>query len=251
MRNRQSLLGLVLATALQACNLMSDATAPLLTGPTTGSPTELRVQPSSTIPPTIQPTVASSLTPTITPEEVLARPKQDLVNCRLGPGTVYIVTGELQVNRSAEIAGISPDTAWYYIHHPGNPGGFCWVSAEVVDIEGNAESLPVIQPPSSTVTDITLTLEPARILVTCDKFPQVVYMTAQITTNGPAVVTYRWEASTGAASADNSIPFVEAGTQTIQEYYPIGSPNEYWIRLHVFGPNEKTQQVSFNASCTP
>ena len=251
MRNRQSLVGLVLATALQACNFIPGTTTPPPAGPTIGSATELQVQPSSTIPPVIQPTLTPFVLPTSTLEDIVARPKTELVNCRSGPGTVYIVIGELQEHHSATIMGRNPDATWYYIKHPGNPGGFCWVAAEVIEIEGNPESLAVVQPPASSVTDITVTLEPTRILVTCDKFPQVVYMTGQITTDGPALVTYRWEASTGVSSVDNTIAFVEAGTQTIQEYYPIGSANDYWIRLHVLGPNDKTEQVNFSASCTP
>jgi len=250
MRNRQILVGLVLATALQACTFTSGTNSPPPAVPITGSPAALPVQPS-TIPSTLQPAIVSLPSPTSILEVVRARPRQAPVNCRLGPGTVYIVIGELQEYQAEEVAGRSEDATWYYIHHPGNPGGFCWVAAEVVEIEGNPEALPVVPPPVASVTDIGLTLEPTRILITCDKFPQLVYMTAQITTDGPALVTYRWEASTGAASVDNTIPFAEAGTQTIQEYYPIGSPNEYWIRLHVLGPNEKTQQVNFNASCTP
>jgi hypothetical protein len=191
------------------------------------------------------------MTPTLTPEDVLARPKSELVNCRFGPGTIYIIIGELRKDFSANIVGRNPEATWYYIRHPGNPGGFCWVAAEVVEVDGNPEALPVIPPPASSVTDITLTLEPTRILVTCDRFPQVVYMTGQITTDGPALVTYRWEASTGVASVDITIAFVEAGTQSVREYYPIGSPNDYWIRLHVLSPNDKTQQVNFSASCTP
>jgi hypothetical protein len=164
---------------------------------------------------------------------------------------VYIIIGELKENQRARVAGKDSLGTWYYVHHPGNPDGFCWVSAEVIEVEGNIDSLPVVQPPAATVTDLTLIVEPNRILVTCNRFPQVVYMTGQITTDGPTLVRYRWEASTGAASVDNTIAFVEAGTQTVQEYYPIGSPNEYWIRLHVLSPIDKTQQVNFSASCTP
>ncbi len=249
MRNRHSLAGLALAVASLACTLSPNTAIPPPTGPTTGPATELQVPPSATTLPTSQPTDLPTPTPTL--EDALARPKKELVNCRFGPGTVYIIIGELKENQAGRITGKNSDASWYYIHDPGNPDGFCWVAAEVVDIEGNTDSLPVVQPPLSSVTDVTLTIEPNRILVTCDKFPQVVYMTGQITTNGPGLVTYRWEASTGAASVDNTIAFEEAGTQTIQEYYPVGSANDYWIILHVLSPNDKSEQVNFTASCTP
>lgn len=249
MRNRHSLAGLALAAASLACTLSPNTVTSPPAEPTTGPATELQVLPSSTTLPTPQPTDLPTPTPTL--EDALARPKKELVNCRFGPGTVYVIIGELKENQAGRIAGKNSDASWYYIHDPGNPDGFCWVAAEVVDIEGDTESLPVVEPPASSVTDVMLVVEPNRILVTCDKFPQVVYMTGHITTDGPGLVTYRWEASTGAASVENTIAFEEAGTQTIQEYYPIGSANDYWIILHVLSPNDKSEQVNFTASCTP
>lgn len=251
MRNRHSLAGLVLAAASLACTLSPNTVIPSPAVPITGSSTEVQVPPSSTTPPIPQPTDLLPVALTLTPEDAFARPKKELVNCRFGPGTVYIVIGELKENQAGRIAGKNSDASWYYIHDPGNPDGFCWVAADVVDIVGNTDSLSVVEPPLSSVTDVTLTIEPNRILVTCDKFPQIVYMTGQITTNGPGLITYRWEASTGVASVNNTIAFVEAGTQTIQEYYPIGSANDYWIILHVLSPNDLSEQVNFTASCTP
>ena len=250
MRNRQSLVGLALAAALSACSLSPDSTTPLPAEPTTGSPTELQVQPSSTPPPLIPPTDLPTLTATAL-EEVTAFAKEELVNCRFGPGTVYIVIGQLKEGQSARVVGRDAGSAWYYVHDPGNPDGFCWLAADVVEIEGNPEALAVVSPPAPSVTDITVGVEPNRMVVPCSQFPQVVYITAEVTTDGPALVTYRWEASTGVSSVDNAIAFEEAGTQTIQDYYQIGAPNDYWIGLHVLGPNDLSEQTNFRVICNP
>jgi hypothetical protein len=231
------LTGLILAALLQACHLSSDVITPLPARPTAGAPTELPTLPSSTITPI--------------PEELIANPKKELVNCRFGPGTMYAVIGEVHENQTTSVAGKNLQGTWWYVHDPGNPGGFCWVAADVIEVSGNVDALPIVQPPFSSVTNIDVTVDPNLIVVSCDAFPQVVYFTAEITVNGPALVTYRWEVSTGVSSTENAFVFDEAGTKTIQEFYRIASPNDYWIRLHALGPNDKSGEGKFRVACNP
>jgi hypothetical protein len=101
------------------------------------------------------------------------------------------------------------------------------------------------------VTKVNLRLEPTRIVVNCDQFPQTVFFEAEITVNGPTYMTWRWEASTGVSSTDGLLVYGEAGTKIINDYYQIAAPNEYWIQLHILTPNESVTQVAFPASCTP
>jgi hypothetical protein len=191
------------------------------------------------------------VTPTATQVNVDLIVKDDLINCRFGPGTEYILVNEFQKGQSASVIGRNDSSTWLYIRDPGNPSGFCWVSATVVDTNGPVAELPVAQPPFVTVTDFSLRVEPSRILVNCTQFPQTVFLEAEISTNGPTLMTWKWEASTGAASDIGTLVFQEAGTQAINEYYQFGTPNEYWVKLYILTPNELVEQVNIPVSCTP
>lgn len=210
--------------------------------------------PTATLTPTTIPTVATAVptvAPTSTPPQVSLRVKDELVNCRFGPGTNYVLVNELRRNQSAHVVGRNESSTWLYIRDPGNPGGFCWVSKNVTEAEGALDGLPVKPPPFVTVTDVSLRAEPNRILVNCDQFPQTVFFEAQVTANGPTLLTWRWEASTGVVSNNGTLVFEEAGTQVINDYYQVGAPNEYWVKLHILTPNERVEQVNFPVSCTP
>ena len=43
--------------------------------------------------------------------------------------------------------------------------------------------------------------------------------------------------------------FDEAGTKVINEYYQVGGPNDYWVKLHILSPNMLTEQADFHISC--
>jgi hypothetical protein len=183
--------------------------------------------------------------------EVTLRIRVELANCRLGPGTGYVTMNELSQGESARVIGRNDASTWLYIRDPGNPGGFCWVSADVTETQGAVGELPIAQLPFATVTNVSLRVEPNRIVVNCDQFPQTVFFEAEITTDGPTLLTWRWEASTGITSGDGNLVFQEAGTQVINEFYQISGPNEYWVKLHILTPNELVEQVNFPVSCTP
>ncbi len=224
-----------LSALLMSCNIAGTEPAATLT-PTSSS--------------TLSPASTPTLTPTSTPVEVSLRVKDELINCRLGPGTSYQPVNELSQGQSARVVGRNDASTWLYIRDPGNPGGFCWVSAQVTEAQGAVNELPITQPPLAKVTNVTLRVEPTRIVVGCDQFPQTVFFEAEITANGPALMTWQWEASTGAISDIGTLVFDEAGTQVINEFYPIHAPNEYWVKLHILTPNEMVEQVNFPVSCT-
>ncbi len=207
--------------------------------------------PIPTITLTLSPTSAPTTIPTATPVEVTLRVKNELINCRLGPGTEYESVNELVPGQFAQVTGRNETSTWLYIRDPGNPGNFCWVSAEVVETQGAVNELPVALQSFVTVTDVSLRVEPTRIVVKCDQFPQTAFFEAAITTNGPALMTWRWEASTGAVSDVGTLIYEEAGTQVINEFYPVNAPNEYWVKLHILTPNEIVEQVNFPATCIP
>jgi len=200
---------------------------------------------------TLIPTPLPTLTPTPAPVKVDLHVTSELVNCRFGPGTVYDLVNELRAGQSARVVGRDDLSTWWYIRDPGNPNGFCWVSANVTETQGIVDQLPVVQSPVTTVIDASLRAEPDRMVVNCDQFPQTIFLEAEVTTNGPAFVTWRWEASTGVSSDQVILVFEQAGKKVINDYYQIGAPNEYWVKLHILAPNEIVKQVNIPVSCTP
>lgn len=212
-----------------------------------------------------EPTAAPLPTPTITfspasPPAIISTAtlvrvtltvKNTLINCRFGPGVGYALINEISQGVSARVIGRNELSTWLYIRDPGNPDGMCWVSATVTETQGAVDQLPVISSPIPAVTNVSLRVEPNRIVVNCNQFPQTVFFEAEVTTNGPTYMTWRWEASTGVSSTDGLLVFEEAGTKLLNDYYQIASPNEYWIQLHVLTPTESVTQVTFPVSCTP
>ncbi|HNN14593.1 MAG TPA: hypothetical protein PKL78_13620 [Anaerolineales bacterium] len=233
--NRLVLLAGLISIALGGCSL----------GATPLPPTPTLVPPTQALP-TLTP-----IPPTPTPAEVIVQVTAELVNCRLGPGTIYGTVNEIQQGKSLRAVGRNESSTWWYIKDPGNPAGFCWVSADVTDETGDTAPLSIIPAPAANVTDVVLRVEPSRIVVNCDQFPQTVFFEAQVTIDGPALFTWKWEASTGAISDMGTLIFEEAGTQVINEYYQINAPNEYWVKLHILTPSDHVEQVNFPVSCTP
>lgn len=230
-------------------------------------------QPTETPPPSIQPALdtpmssistltpipietlltfePATLTPTSTPTTLLASPKDQPVNCRFGPGTSYAVAGALNLGRQAEIIGKNSDSSWWYVRNPSNPSTSCWLAASATDTVGNVGSLSVVNPPEIMVTGIDVSVDPPAMNVACGAFPQVVILSAQITTSGPAIVTWRWESSTGTVSEEKNLLFEEGTTKTVQEFYQVNSANDYSIQIRTLLPNVLIGQANFKVTCEP
>ncbi len=204
--------------------------------------------------PTKTPRPASTFTavpPTATPVQLTLRVADNLVNCRYGPDTVYALMNELEEGQFARVIGRNENSTWWYIRDPRNPNGRCWVSAAVTKVEGESDDLPIAAPPAISVTSISLRTEPERINVACNQFPQTVFFESEITTNGPALMTWRLETSTGYVSAEETLTYVESGSQTVNGYYQIPVAGDYWLKIHVLRPNDMTEQLNFPANCAP
>ena len=113
------------------------------------------------------------------------------------------------------------------------------------------DSLPVVNPPEIVVTSIEARVDPPAMNVACTAFPQAVTVSAQITTSGPTIVTWRWESSTGTVSDEKNLLFEEGTTKTVQEYYQVNSANDYWIQIRTFSPNVMIGQANFKVTCEP
>ena len=236
MKRRVLLAGLI-SVVLYACRLSS----PVVPTPT------ITIAPSTA---TAANTMTPTLVPTATPVQLVLRVTSKLVNCRLGPGVAYDLVNELDEGQSVRVVGRNASSTWWYVRDPGNPNGYCWLSSDVTKIEGDGSTLPVVHPPGTMVTGMNLTVNPNRVVVACTQFPQTFYFNAEVTVDGPTLVNWQWEASTGAFSDVGTIIFEEAGTKLISEFYQVAGPNDYWVKLHILQPNELTEQANFRVSCT-
>lgn len=208
----------------------------------------------TTIPSTKTARPKPTLTPvpqTSTPVELTLRVTRELINCRYGPSIVYTFVNELKEGQLARVIGRNENSTWWYIRDPGNPSGSCWVSADVTEIQGKAHDLPVANPPVIMVTKVTLRIEPERIFILCNQFPQTIFFESEIITNGPALVTWRLETSAGHISAENTMIFEKFDTQTANGYYEIPVAGDYWIKMHILKPNDVTETLNFPANCVP
>jgi hypothetical protein len=254
MRIRLILAGLVLILLLLACNLpaggkgLATPTATIsLTFPIVATTVSPLPMPTFTF----LPDVLATFTATSTPDVPIAWPKDQPVNCRFGPGVVYAIVSALNPQQTTQIVGKNAEGTWWYVRDPGRPGGFCWVAMSVTNAAGNLEGVAVVAPPLPAVTDIRVRVEPVSASVACNAFPYTFNFSAELTTNGPAAVSWRWELSTGETSPAETLIFAEADTKSVQDSYRVSGPGDYWVRLHVLSPNEMSQKVEFSMSCTP
>lgn len=254
MKRRHLIFVLLVFIALPACNLPGpqspetpspQPTVDIL--PVTGelSPTPAAVE---TLIEAIQfPTATSTSTPSI----VLASPREQPVNCRFGPDVSYAIIGALIVGRQAEVIGKSIDITWVYVRNPSDPSTSCWLSVDFITIQGNLEALPVVGPPEIMVTRIEVRIDPSALYVACDAFPQSVIISADITTNGPLIVSWYWESSIGNISEQKQVLFEAGTTKTVQDYYQVEQAGDYSIRVRSAPPNSQVGEANFKVTCTP
>jgi hypothetical protein len=190
-------------------------------------------------------------TPTATPSVILASPKDQPVNCRFGPETSYAVIGYLELGMQAEMIGRNEDSTWWYVRNPSDPSTSCWLSAEFVETVGDVQSLPVANSPVIMVTNVYVVVDPPVINVACNALPQLVTISAQITTSGPSTITWHWQSSAGVVSPDKQILFEVGDTKTVRDYYQVSTVNDYIIQVQTTQPNIMTGQASFKVVCTP
>jgi hypothetical protein len=153
--------------------------------------------------------------------------------------------------RQAEVIGKNIDITWLFVRNPSDPSTSCWLSVDFIDVQGDVELLPVVGPPEIRVTTIEVRIEPAAMNVACEAFPQSVLISADITTNGPSVVTWRWESSAGHTSNEKQVLFESGGTKTVQDYYVVDRVADYSIQVKTILPNTAVGDANFRVICTP
>lgn len=81
---------------------------------------------------------------TPTPQGVVATITRAIQNVRSGPGLSYDVIGQLNQGEQVQIIGANLDFSWLVIQFRGQQG---WISRAILEVFGNLNSLPIIQPP--------------------------------------------------------------------------------------------------------
>ncbi len=230
------LLALILAAL--ACNWSNVAppAAPVI------EPSSLPTFAISTLTPV--PTETPLPTVTSTPDMPIAWPKDQGVNCRYGPGQAWDTVSSLLPGTTTEIKGRTVDTSWWYVNDPLKQDSFCWVSYDVVDTAGNLNIIPIVEPPTASVTKVTA--DAVVAFIACGSSNSVTF-NGSITTNGPATVTYHWEVSGDVqnTTADETLQFAQAGSQTVTANAFSADCGEYTLTLHVTDPNETSVDKAF------
>lgn len=250
MKSRSVLSTLALVLAMLACNLPSNVP--------TETPTAAAITPSATLAlstaaPT-QTTLPSNTPPpttTSTPSVPVAFPREVAVNCRLGPGTGWIVLSGLSVGTSSQITGKSGDSGWWQIIDPLNSGRRCWVATSVTNTAGNVAGIPVVEAPKATVTNVTVDVDPESLSVAGCLGPILpLEITGTIETNGPAMVQWRFETQQSGAMTTQTTEFDAFGEETVSvNYTPTLTAGTYWVRLIVTSPNEAQAEAKYTITC--
>jgi hypothetical protein len=214
------------------------------------------IPPTSTPTFTFTPTATTTATPTptrqptATPVEFTLKMSRELVNCRSGPGVVFELINELDQGQTVRVIGRNDTTTWWYIRDPGNPGGKCWISADVSEIDGDGEQLPIIQSSATNIIAFNLVVDPIRMVISCFQFPKTFFFEATLTADGPLIALLQWEANTGIHTEHETLVFEQAGTRVIYQSYQVDAANDYWMKLNILSPQPMTRQVDFRASCS-
>jgi hypothetical protein len=235
MRTKLILVASALALAILACNWPDFLPPPAPEIAPTVLPTF--VVPSDTLVPSATPLPTITLTPAVP----IAWPKDLGVNCRFGPGKDWAAISALPIDTNAEIMGRTSESTWWYIRDPLNPGNFCWVATDVTDTAGNINFIPIVEAPAAQVTKVTANAEVA--FNACGE-PNPITFSGAITTNGPLTVTYHWEVGGDKQNItpDETIEFLEAGTQKITAGAYSADCGNYFIILKVTNPNEESSR---------
>ncbi len=97
----------------------------------------------ATYTPTPTPTPEFTPTPTATPTPEFAQATaKNNANARSGPSTAYGRVGQLATGQAYKVTGQNEDGTWWQLELNGKDA---WVSADLVDVSGNAEGVAVVE----------------------------------------------------------------------------------------------------------
>ena len=233
-------------TAL-ACNVVN-------LGATPQNPTETVAAPPPTVsPPTSTTMPEATVTLTPTPSIPLISAVDKDVNCRTGPGTVYMPIGALTVGHApVPILGKIRDGQWFEIDNPSKAGTKCWVSGNVTQIIGPLELVPLIlnlEVPRVTSIGITA---PSNNSAICDGTRYGTMFEGTISVDGPLTVTWNinvWDRNTNTQltfSPDETLVFNSFGTKTVDTDTWRHVCGHFYAELTITSPDNLSVQENFN-----
>ena len=251
MNKRSLIASFILLLSILACNLPAGAANTqtpnvLIITETPGAPLNTPI-PTLTLVPTETPLPTFTPTPTIP----IAWPLDKGVNCRFGPSTDWVSIGALLVGQTAAIQGKNGDATWWYVATPDNPGHPCWVAGSVTVTSGNLANLPVINPPTASVTNISVKLEPNEFSIAgCIGPVQPINFKGSITVNGPVEVDWYFETEQSGAMNVYTTKFNSADTKTVEDSFtPTVIAGSYWVKLITTTPNGKVGEAKYKIKC--
>jgi hypothetical protein len=157
-----------------------------------------------------------------------------------GANSVSIDHGIGQVNATG-IKLISPAATTVYTISATNSTGTVTRSAMTAV---NSAPLPP-GPASYSVTGITANTEPSN-------YTGCFNLYANITANGPGIVTYIWESTNGGGySYTWNITFPAAGTQKITLPVEMSALPSGPYRVHILTPNDVVSNSTYYTTCAP
>jgi hypothetical protein len=151
------------------------------------------------------------------------------------PGETYNV----EIPMKAPASDGNYTGVWRFTAANGTKMGKYWVMITV----GNP-------PPAFAVTGVTYYMPHTTIDMGC---PNDVSISAEITTNGPGNVSFKWDDSQGCPGcATKSTSFASAESKIIQHTMTISTTGDYWAKIYIDEPNHQWfGQKSFHVNCTP
>lgn len=157
-----------------------------------------------------------------------------------GANSINIDNGIGPVN-AAGIKLISPATSTVYTISATNSNGT--VTQSAMTIVYSAPLPPV--PASFSVTGIIANTEPSN-------YTGCFNLYANITANGPGIVTYIWESTEGGGySYTWNVTFPTAGTQKIILPVEMSALPSGQYRVHVLTPNDVVSNSTYYTTCAP
>lgn len=177
-----SLLALVAGCTAPAAPAPSPTTA--MTPPAAASP----LPPALTTAPTTPPLTLTPQPTLVEQQPLAATVNVNSLNLRSGPGTLFEVLGTYALNTPVTALGRTPGSDWIQMEDKDGKQG--WVFAELLTLEGELQSLPVLGPPdnltiSGKVIDSTgLPVNGVQIQVTAQLFQIAVQFVTRTNAEG-------------------------------------------------------------------
>jgi hypothetical protein len=158
----------------------------------------------------------------------------------MGANSINIDHGIGLVN-AVGIKLISPATSTVYTISATNSAGT--VSSSAMTTVNSATQPPA--PTSFAVTGVIANTEPSN-------YTGCYNLYANITANGPGIVTYIWESTEGGGySYTWSITFPTAGMQKITLPVEMSALPSGQYRVHILTPNDVVSNSTYYATCAP